>query len=152
VRGDFALLPLAEESLADDLLHGGAGGIAEVFQFVPARLSTTALIGAGFLGLRDCVGRGNLQPMILTVNIPDDLAEELGAGFQNVGRAALEALAAEAYSKEVLSLEQVRKLLELESRWEAQSVLSRHNVWPGQSADEILADARSSFEFRKTAL
>jgi hypothetical protein len=27
------------------------------------------------------------QVMTLTVNIPDDLAEELGAGFQNLGGA-----------------------------------------------------------------
>ena len=56
--------------------------------------------------------------MTLTVDIPDDLAAELGAGFQNLGRAALEALAAEAYSKEVLSLE-------LDLLWEAQAMLSR---------------------------
>lgn len=86
--------------------------------------------------------------MTLTVNIPDDLAAELGAGFQNLGRAALEALAAEAYAKDVLSLEQVRRLLELESRWEAQAVLSRLGAWPAQSAEEILEDARRSFEFR----
>lgn len=90
----------------------------------------------------------SLLAMILTVNIPDDLAAELGAGFQNIGRAALEALAAEAYSKEVLSLEQVRKMLDLASRWEAQDVLSKHDAWPGQSAEEILADARRSSEFR----
>lgn len=88
-------------------------------------------------------------PMTLTVNIPDDLAAELGTGFQNLGRAALEALASEAYAKEVLSLEQVRRLLELESRWEAQAILSRHGAWPGHSAEEILADARSSYEFRR---
>jgi Uncharacterised protein family (UPF0175) len=86
--------------------------------------------------------------MTLTVNIPDDLAAELGAGFQNLGRAALEALAAEAYSKEVLSLDQVRRLLELASRWEAQAVLSKHGVWPDQSAGEILADAERSSAFR----
>lgn len=86
--------------------------------------------------------------MTLTVNIPDDLAAELGAGFQNLGRAALEALAVEAYAKEVLSLEQVRRMLELESCWEAQAVLSKHGGWPGHSADEILADTRTSFEFR----
>ena len=86
--------------------------------------------------------------MILTVNIPDDLAAELGAGFQNLGRAALEALAAEAYAKDVLSLEQVRRMLELESRWDAQALLSLHGTWPGQSAEEVLADARRSSEFR----
>ena len=85
----------------------------------------------------------------LTVDIPDDLAAELGVGFQNLGRAALEALAAEAYSKEVLSLEQIRRMLGLGSLWEAQAMLSRHAVWPDQSAEEILADARRSFEFRQ---
>lgn len=87
--------------------------------------------------------------MTLTVNIPDELAAELGAGFQNLGRAALEALAAEAYAKDVLSLEQVRRMLELESRWEAQAVLSQHGAWPGHSADEVLDDARRSSEFRQ---
>jgi hypothetical protein len=90
--------------------------------------------------------------MIVTVNIPDDLVSELGNGFGNLGRAALEALAAEAYSKDVLSLEQIRRLLELESRWEAQEVLGRYGVWPGQSAAEILEDARRSSEFRQAVL
>lgn len=86
--------------------------------------------------------------MTLTVNIPDDLAAELGNEFQNLGHAALEALAADAYAKEVLSLEQVRRMLDLGSRWEAQAVLKQHGVWPVHSAEEILQDARSSFEFR----
>ena len=86
--------------------------------------------------------------MTLTVNIPDDLAAELGAGFNNLGRAALEALAAEAYPKDVLSFEQVRRLLELESRWEVQAALSRLGAWPAHSAEEVLEDVRRSFEFR----
>ena len=73
-------------------------------------------------------------------DIPDDLAAQLGAGFQNLGRAVLESLAAEAYSKEVLSLEQIRRMLGLGSLWEAQAMLSRHGMWPDQSAEEILAD------------
>lgn len=89
--------------------------------------------------------------MNITVSIPDDLVSELGAEFKNLGHAALEALAAEAYAKEVLSMEQVRRMLELESRWEAQSVLTRHGVWPGHSTGEILADAERSFEFRQAA-
>ncbi|TAE77087.1 MAG: UPF0175 family protein [Verrucomicrobia bacterium] len=86
--------------------------------------------------------------MNLTVTIPDDLAAELGAGFQNLGRAVLEALATEAYAKDVLSLDQVRRMLELESRWDAQALLSRHGVWPGQTAEEVMADASRSSEFR----
>ena len=86
--------------------------------------------------------------MDLTVKIPDDLARELGAGFEDLSRATLEALAADAYAKSVLSLEQVRRLLELESRWDAQKILSDHDVWPGQTADEIIRDADSSAKFR----
>jgi hypothetical protein len=60
----------------------------------------------------------------------------------------LEALAAEAYAKDVLSLEQVRKMLGLESRWGAQELLRCHGVWPGQSAEEIFEDAEVSCRFR----
>ena len=47
--------------------------------------------------------------MTLTVNIPDDLAYALGEGYEDLGCAALEALAAEAYSMDLLSLEQVQR-------------------------------------------
>jgi hypothetical protein len=86
--------------------------------------------------------------MILNVNIPDELARDLGEGFEDLGRAALEALAAEAYARDVLSLEQVRKMLGLESRWEAQEVLRRHGVWHGHPAEEILEDAEVTCRFR----
>ena len=86
--------------------------------------------------------------MTLTMTIPDELSPDLSACFNNIGRAALEALAAKAYEKEALSLMQVRKLLDLPSRWEAQEVLSRHGVWPGQTAGEIWRDAEVSAQFR----
>jgi len=116
--------------------------------FLPPFARTAACISQRNLKLHVSWGRLISRSMILTMNIPDDLSSELNAGFQNLGRAALEALAAEAYEKDVLSLEQIRRLLELESRWEAQDVLSRHGVWPGQSAEEILSDAATSSEFR----
>lgn len=86
--------------------------------------------------------------MTLTMTIPDNLSKELNAGFQNLGRTALEALAAEAYEKDVLSLEQIRQMLGLGTRWEAQDVLCSHGVWPGQTAEEILQDAEASARFR----
>ncbi len=78
--------------------------------------------------------------MTLTLTIPDDLSLELGAKFHNVGRAALEALAAEAYENDVLSLEQVRRMLDLPSRWEAQAVLTKHGVWPGTTVEDFRSD------------
>ena len=78
--------------------------------------------------------------MTVTLTIPDEVSRDLTAGFANPGRAALEALAAEAYERDVLSLEQIRRLLELPSRWEAQDVLSRHGVWPGTTVEDVRSD------------
>lgn len=85
--------------------------------------------------------------MIVNLNIPDELSAELTAQFRNVGRAALEALAATAYARDCLSVEQVRRLLGLASKWEAQEVLSQHNVWPGLTADEVSQDAATAAMF-----
>jgi hypothetical protein len=49
--------------------------------------------------------------MTLVMTIPDDLAAELGTVFQKLGRTAVEAMAAMAYAKDLLSLEQIRRLL-----------------------------------------
>ena len=81
------------------------------------------------------------------LEIPDDLGAELEKKFGNIGHAALEAFAAEAYRQGSLSCEQVRCLLSLESRWEAEAVLSRHGGWPGGSVREALSDMATLDEF-----
>lgn len=52
----------------------------------------------------------------------------------------LEALAATAYEQDVLSEEQVRRLLNLPSCWEAREVLKRHGVWPGTTVEDVMSD------------
>lgn len=86
--------------------------------------------------------------MIVTLEIPDEVSSALCAGFQNLSRSALEALAAEAYAKDILSLEQVRTMLALDSIWDAQQVLCDHAAWSATSAEEILTDAATSAAFR----
>lgn len=78
--------------------------------------------------------------MEVSLQIPDELAERIGGHVALLEKAALEAVAAKAYEEDLLSLEQVRSLLELPSQWEAVAVLKRHQVWPGQSVDEVLDD------------
>ncbi len=85
--------------------------------------------------------------MTVTLDIPEDLSAALNAKLGNPSRVAIEALAAQAYAAACFSVEQVRRLLGLESKWDAIEVLSRHSVWPGVSADEIVADARTSEAF-----
>jgi len=89
--------------------------------------------------------------MIVTLDIPDEFTSDLKLKFGNLGSAALEALAAEAYEKDALSLQQVRRLLDLPSRWEAQAVLQRHGVLPGQTVEDVVADLDALESLRSRA-
>jgi hypothetical protein len=82
--------------------------------------------------------------MQITLEIPDELSS---APFGDPSRIAMEALAARAYEAGVLSEEQVRRMLGLESCWDARAVLSKHGVWPGQTVEEILCDAETAASF-----
>lgn len=82
--------------------------------------------------------------MEITLQIPDELS---GVQFGDPSRVALEALAAKAYEAGIFSVEQVRRMLDLSSRWEAQELLSRHGVWPGTTVEEILRDAETAAAF-----
>lgn len=78
--------------------------------------------------------------MKMVLEIPDEISAELDRKLENPARAALEALAAAAYGQNVLSLEQVRRLLGLESAWAAKAVLSRHGSWPGMEPEDFRED------------
>ncbi|MCX6873685.1 MAG: hypothetical protein NTW21_07735 [Verrucomicrobia bacterium] len=73
------------------------------------------------------------------MEIPDARAGELVRRMGNPALAAVEALACRAYDRGVFSLEQVRLLLGLESRWQAQAVLRANGVWPGTMVADLSA-------------
>jgi hypothetical protein len=75
--------------------------------------------------------------MKITLEIPDELSS---VAFGDPSRIAMEALAARAYEEGVLSEEQVRRMLGLESCWDAREVLSNHGVWPGTTVEDVLSD------------
>jgi Uncharacterised protein family (UPF0175) len=66
--------------------------------------------------------------MTIELNLPEDIARELSAQG-DLSRAALESLALEGYRAGHLSEEQVRRMLELESRFEVHAFLKRHNTY-----------------------
>lgn len=75
--------------------------------------------------------------MKITLEIPDELASP---PFGDPSRIAMEALAVRAYEEGVLSEEQVRRMLGLESCWDARELLSKHGVWPGTTVEDVLSD------------
>lgn len=89
--------------------------------------------------------------MKMVLEIPDEISQELSRGMENPTRAALEALAAAAYGRGILSLEQVRALLALESVWEARSVLSTHGSWPAMTPEDLEQDMAALQDFQARA-
>lgn len=85
--------------------------------------------------------------MTVTLTIPDSISAALMEKSPDPGRAALEALAAKAYATGAVGTAGVRKLLGLETKWDAIEVLSRHDVWPGVTAEEVVQDAERIHEF-----
>lgn len=67
--------------------------------------------------------------MQITLDLPEDIAEDLGAKWNNLPRAALESLAVEAYRADALSASQLRRLLGLETRIQVDAFLKQHGVF-----------------------
>jgi hypothetical protein len=73
----------------------------------------------------------------LTVQIPDDLAQRLSAAGGDLSRRALEAFAADEYRNGQLTKPELRRLLDIEDRYELEGFLKAHGVCEEPSAEEI---------------
>ena len=67
--------------------------------------------------------------MPVTITLPDDLAAVLLSAGQEPTRAALEAIALEAYRQRRITGYQLRRLLGIESRYELDGFLKEHEVY-----------------------
>jgi hypothetical protein len=66
--------------------------------------------------------------MRITLEIPDELAVSLSPDGQDPARAALEAIALEAYRERRLTGFQLRSLLGISSRYELDGFLKQHRI------------------------
>jgi hypothetical protein len=66
--------------------------------------------------------------MQVTLDLPDDISAALEGRWPDLPRHALEALAVESYRTGALTESQVRRLLRLETRFQAHSRLKEHGV------------------------
>ena len=65
----------------------------------------------------------------VTIQLPDELSAYLTASGQNLSRAALEAIALEAYRERKLSAGQLRRLLGYRTRMQVHALLKDHGVY-----------------------
>ena len=77
--------------------------------------------------------------MKVTIELPDDVLAALKGRWDDVPRRSLEAVAVEGYRTGALTETQVRRLLQLETRFQVHALLKEHHV-PLQYAEADLED------------
>ena len=78
--------------------------------------------------------------MRIWLDLPDDFVEQLAEKGQDLSKAALEALAIDAYRMNRISGYQLGQLLEIPSRYELDGFLKLHQVWLDYSWDDLELD------------
>ena len=79
--------------------------------------------------------------MNITLAISDDITRCLAENADDLARAALEALALEGARSERLTTEQVRRLLNFQTRYEVDGFLKQHGVFYQLTLDDVEQDA-----------
>jgi predicted HTH domain antitoxin len=81
--------------------------------------------------------------MTVSIEIPDELERRLRAGWADLPRRALEAVAIEAYRTETLTAAEVGQLLGFGSRWEVEAFLSRNDARLNYTAADLAEDLKA---------
>jgi len=77
--------------------------------------------------------------MKVTIELPEDVSAALKGRWDDVPRRSLEAIAVEGYRTGALTENQVRRLLQLETRFQVHALLKEHQV-PLQYTEADLED------------
>jgi uncharacterized protein UPF0175 len=83
----------------------------------------------------------------ITIALPDELLEALSTPGQDFSRAALEALALEAYRLRKISAGQLRQILGLQTRMETDTFLKNHGIELEYGREELERDRKAHREF-----
>ena len=85
----------------------------------------------------------------ISLDIPDDLVQQLAEKGQDLSRAALEALAIDAYRMNRITGLQLRTLLNIPSRYELDGFLKHHGVPLEYTIDDFDREAETSARLRR---
>jgi hypothetical protein len=66
--------------------------------------------------------------MLVTIEIPEKLAERLQAQWRDISRHLLERIVLEAYRDDILTTREVQEVLELEDRLAVYDLCDRHKI------------------------
>jgi hypothetical protein len=85
--------------------------------------------------------------MQVTINIPDDLAQQLIPAGQDPARAVLEDALVQAYREDRISGHQLMTALGIETRYELDGFLKARNVWIEYTTEQMAADQKFQDQF-----
>jgi hypothetical protein len=80
--------------------------------------------------------------MLLTRDLPDELSAALSVSGADLSRAAVEAIALEAYRERKVTASQLQRLLGFETRYELDGFLKQHQVWLDYTWQDIEQDGK----------
>jgi len=81
--------------------------------------------------------------MQITIELPDDIANQLQLQPANISRRILELIAADNYRQGRIGAAQVRRMLNFSSRWETYEFLKREKAYLPYTEDDIEQDAQA---------
>lgn len=87
--------------------------------------------------------------MKISLDLPDDVAAQLADAGQDLSRAALEALAIDAYRMDRISGQQLTHLLGISSRYDLDGFLKRHGVPLEYTLDDFDREGQTSARLRE---
>jgi hypothetical protein len=86
--------------------------------------------------------------MQITINIPDDIAQQLTETPDQLRRHLLELLVIEAYRTERITHFQVGQLLKLPSRWAVDAFLKTHHAYLHYNEEDLESDRETLRQLR----
>jgi hypothetical protein len=87
--------------------------------------------------------KGNSTVQV-TIELPDELAEQIRKSSGDIGRRMLEAFALESYRSGSVTGFQVQQLLGLKNRFELDAFLKRASIFREYTAEELALDYEAS--------
>lgn len=81
--------------------------------------------------------------MQITIELPEDIANQLQLQPANISRRILELIAADNYRQGRIGAAQVRRMLNFSSRWETYEFLKREKAYLPYTEDDLEQDAQA---------
>jgi predicted HTH domain antitoxin len=81
--------------------------------------------------------------MQITIELPDDIANQLQLQPANISRRILELIAADNYRQGRIGAAQVRRMLNFSSRWETYEFLKREKAYLPYAENDLEQDAQA---------